>query len=212
MAVKLLIYEDNDVMREGLSRMLTYGGGYELCGAFTNCSHVGEELAAFQPDVILMDIEMPETNGIAGIQRIRSVNTAVVIIVLTVFDDNKNVFDAICAGANGYLLKKSVPQKIFDAIQDALAGGSPMSASIASKVLKMLADTKPKSGANDYSLTAREKEILNSLVQGNSYKMIAVHLGISQDTVKTHLKRVYEKLQVHSQTEAVAKAINERIV
>lgn len=212
MPVKVLIYEDNEVMREGLSQILSYSGDYELQGAFGNCNEVEAQVSAFVPDVILMDIEMPETNGIEGILRIRAVNAMVKIIVLTVFDDNKNVFDAICAGANGYLLKRSVPEKIFDAIQDVLNGGSPMSASIASKVLQLLAGTKPEKNKEGYSLTKREKEILLSLVQGNSYKMIATHLMISQETVKTHLKRIYEKLQVHSQTEAVVKAINERIV
>jgi DNA-binding NarL/FixJ family response regulator len=212
MKVRLLIYEDNVTLRDGLSQILSYSGDYELLGAFDNCSKVEEEVNTFHPDVILMDIEMPGTNGIEGIRRIRAINETVKIIVLTVFDDNKNVFDAICSGANGYLLKKAVPQKIFDAIQDVLNGGSPMSAAIATKVLSLLANTQPKPGKDDYSLTRREKEILQSLVKGNSYKMIAVEMLISQDTVKTHLKRIYEKLQVHSQTEAVVKAINERIV
>lgn len=212
MPVRLLIYEDNEGMREGLSQILAYSGAYELAGVFAHCTNAVAEVQAFKPDVILMDIEMPDINGIEGIRQIRQHNNTVKIIVLTVFEDNKNVFDAICAGANGYLLKKSVPQKIFDAIQDVLQGGSPMSASIASKVLQMLADTKPQPGKDEYSLTPREKEILQSLVKGNSYKMIASEMAISQDTVKTHLKRIYEKLQVHSQTEAVVKALKERLV
>ena len=212
MPVKVLLYEDNEVMREGLSKILSYSGDYILCGAFENCSQVENQFNELTPEIILMDIQMPETNGIEGIQRIRAINETVKIIILTVFDDNKNVFDAICAGANGYLLKKAVPEKIFDAMQDVLNGGSPMSAAIASKVLKLLADTKPKTNKKDYSLTKREKDILQSMVQGNSYKMIAAHLLISQDTVKTHLKNIYEKLQVHSQPEAVVKAIQQGIV
>jgi two-component system, NarL family, nitrate/nitrite response regulator NarL len=212
MPVKVCIYEDNDVMREGLSQILSYSGNYIVVGSFVNCDDVEYQTQSLLADVILMDIEMAGTNGIQGIQRIRAINESVKIIVLSVFEDNKNVFDAICSGANGYLLKKSVPEKIFDAIDDVLNGGSPMSAAIASKVLRLLADSKPKPGKDDYSLTPREKEILQSLVKGNSYKMIAVEMLISQDTVKTHLKRIYEKLQVHSQTEAVVKAINERIV
>lgn len=212
MAIRVLIYEDNEMLRDGLGKIISYSGDYELCGSFENCSHVEEDILLQQPDVVLMDIEMPKVNGIEGIQRIRVENNEIKIIVLTVFEDNKNVFDAICAGANGYLLKKTVPEKIFDAIQDVLNGGSPMSASIASKVLMMLAGTKPKPGNDNYSLTKREKEILQSLTKGNSYKMIANELMISQETVKTHLKRIYEKLQVHSQPEAIVKAINERIV
>jgi DNA-binding NarL/FixJ family response regulator len=196
-------------MRDSLSTLLSGSSDHLLCGAYENCRGVERQLKQLQPDVILMDIEMPEINGIEGIQRIRAINETVKIIILTVFDDNKNVFDAICAGANGYLLKKTVAEKIFDAIQDVLNGGSPMSAAIASKVLKLLAGTKPKPGTKEYSLTNREKDILQSMVQGNSYKMIAAHLQISQETVKTHIKRIYEKLQVHSQTEAVAKAIQQ---
>lgn len=209
MPVKILLYEDNEVMRDSLATLLAGSGDHLLCGAFENCSRVEKQLQQLMPDVILMDIEMPETNGIEGIHRIRAINETVKIIILTVFDDNKNVFDAICAGANGYLLKKTVAEKIFDAIQDVLNGGSPMSAAIASKVLKLLAGTKLKSGQQDYSLTNREKDILQSMVQGNSYKMIAAHLMISPETVKTHIKRIYEKLQVHSQTEAVVKAIQQ---
>lgn len=211
MAVKVLIYEDNEVMRDGLSKLVTDKSDYLLCGAYENCRGVARQVKQLRPDVILMDIEMPEVNGIEGILQIRAANESVKIIILTVFDDNTNVFDAICAGANGYLLKKTIPEKIFDAIQDVLNGGSPMSAAIASKVLKMLATAKPKT-SKEYHITKREKEILQSMVQGNSYKMIADILLISQETVKTHIKRIYEKLHVHSQTEAVAKAINERLL
>lgn len=208
----MLIYEDNDVMREGLAAMIEYAAGYELAGMFADCRDVVNQVQIYQPDVILMDIEMPQVNGLEGIRRIRSVNGQVKIIVLTVFDDNDNVFNAVCAGANGYLLKKSSPQQIFQSVEDVLQGGAPMSASIANKVLKLLAGTKAATTDNDYNLTSREKEILQSLVRANSYKMIAAELGITYDTVKTHIKKVYEKLQVHSQAEAVAKAINQRIV
>lgn len=209
MGVRILLYEDNEVMRDSLSTLLSQSGDHLLCGAYENCSAVEKQVSHLQPDVILMDIEMPGTNGIEGIHRIRTMNESVKIIILTVFDDNKNVFDAICAGANGYLLKKTVAEKLFEAIQDVLNGGSPMSAAIASKVLKLLAGTKPKTIAKENTLTKREKDILQSMVQGNSYKMIAADLQISQETVKTHIKRIYEKLQVHSQTEAVAKAIQQ---
>jgi DNA-binding NarL/FixJ family response regulator len=160
-----------------------------------------------------MDIEMPETNGLQGIRKIREVNNDIKIIVLTVFEDNQNVFDAICGGANGYLLKKSSPLQIVEAIRDVLEGGAPMTPSIANKVLKLLADSNLSvQQKNDYGLTKREKEILHSLVNGNSYKMIAAEQEITIDTVKSHLKKIYQKLQVHSQTEAVAKAIKNKIV
>jgi DNA-binding NarL/FixJ family response regulator len=209
MPARILIYEDNEIMRSGLTGLLALSAEYEVVGAFGNCSEVEKHLAGLHPDVVLMDIEMPEVDGLEGIRRIRKVNDALKIIVLTVFEDNKNVFDAVCAGANGYLLKKMVSKHIFEAIDEAMAGGAPMSAGIASTVLKLLAGKKPE---KEYPLTAREREILASLVNGNSYKMIASELGISLETVKTHIKSVYDKLQVHSQTEAVSKALRDRIV
>ena len=211
--IKVILYEDNPDMREGLSTLLAFTKNMELAGSFMNCNDCDVHIQALQPDVVLMDIEMPETNGLDGIRSIRKTNTEVRIIVLTVFEDNQNVFDAICAGANGYLLKKSSPQQIVDAIYDVLAGGAPMSSSIANKVLRLLADTSLSTlQQQNYGLTKREKEILHSLVNGNSYKMIAAEQDITIDTVKSHLKKIYQKLQVHSQTEAVAKAIKNRIV
>lgn len=211
--IKVILYEDNPDMREGLSTLLAFTNNMELAGSFINCNDCDIHIQALRPDVILMDIEMPETNGLDGIRSIRRINTDVRIIVLTVFEDNQNVFDAICAGANGYLLKKSSPQQIIDAIYDALAGGAPMTSSIASKVLRLLQDTSLSTQQQEnYGLTKREKEILNSLVNGNSYKMIAAEQDITIDTVKSHLKKIYQKLQVHSQTEAVAKALKNKIV
>ena len=211
--IKVILYEDNPDMREGLSTLLAFTKGFELAGSFINCADCENHVLALQPDVILMDIEMPNVNGLEGIQKIRTVNNEVKIIVLTVFEDNQNVFNAICSGANGYLLKKSSLEQIIAAIHEVLAGGSPMTPSVASKVLQLLADSNLSSKQKqDYGLTAREKEILQSLVNGNSYKMIAAEQNISIHTVKTHLKKIYQKLQVHSQTEAVAKALKNKII
>jgi DNA-binding NarL/FixJ family response regulator len=210
---RIILYEDNPDMREGLSTLIAFTKGLELAGSFVNCSDCDVHVEALQPDIILMDIEMPETNGLEGIRSIRKINDSVKIIVLTVFDDNQNVFDAICNGANGYLLKKSSPGQIIDAINEVIAGGAPMTPSIANKVLKLLADSSLSAQQkHDHGLTKREKEILQSLVNGNSYKMIAAEQEITIDTVKSHLKKIYQKLQVHSQTEAVAKALKNRIV
>lgn len=213
MALRILIYEDNPDMSLGLSTLIKMTDGYELAGIFSNCDHVEVQLNTLNPDVILMDIEMPGTNGIEGIQRIRAINSDVKIIVLTVFDDNQHVFDAVCKGASGYLLKKTSAHKIFEAIDEVMRGGAPMSGSIASKVLRLLSNTNTSVATSiDYELTEREKEILQSLMKGNSYKMIANDLGISIDTVKTHIKRIYTKLQVHSESEAVMKAYKNRII
>jgi DNA-binding NarL/FixJ family response regulator len=211
--IKVILYEDNADMREGLSVFLASSKGFQLAGSFANCTNADNHVQELKPDVILMDIEMPKVNGLEGIQKIRSVNESAKIIVLTVFEDNQNVFNAICSGANGYLLKKTSPKEILSAIHDVLEGGSPMTPSIASKVLKLLSDSNLTSHQKvDYGLSAREKEILQSLVNGNSYKMISAELSITVDTVKTHLKKIYNKLQVHSQTEAVVKALKNRIV
>lgn len=158
-----------------------------------------------------MDIDMPDTNGIEGVGLIRNIDKETKIIMLTVFDDNKNVINAICAGASGYLLKKNCLHKLFDAIEEVLQGGAPMSANIARMVLDYIAAGGPVV-TEQYDLTSREKEILALLVKGNSYKMIAASINISFETVKTHIRNIYDKLQVHNQSEAVAKAIKNRII
>jgi DNA-binding NarL/FixJ family response regulator len=158
-----------------------------------------------------MDIDMPGRNGIEAVRLIRGVDKEVKIIMLTVFDDNKNVIAAICAGASGYLLKKYCFEKLFSAIAESLSGGAPLSANIARMVLDYLAQNN--TGVTEkFNLTTREKEILNDLVKGLSYKMIAGALNISFETVKSHIRNIYEKLHVHNQSEAVAKALKNRIV
>lgn len=211
MKTKVIIYEDNQVFRESLVRLIGSNSAFEMVGDFPNCAHIGEEIAALKPDVVLMDIQMPEVNGLNGLDIIRRLSPDIKVIMLTVFEDNKHIFDAICKGANGYLLKHSTQAQIFHAIGEVLQGGAPLTPSIASSVLALLSDKKVAAD-KDYRLTPREKEILESLVEGNSYKMIAAALFISPETVKTHIKNVYEKLQVNSQTEAVMKAMKEKIV
>jgi DNA-binding NarL/FixJ family response regulator len=157
-----------------------------------------------------MDIDMPGMNGIDAVTKVRSTNKEIPILMLTVFDDNQHVFDAICAGASGYLLKKHISTKLFSAIEEVLEGGAPMSPSIARMVLSSM-QTK-FTVENSYQLTPKEKEVLTSLSRGNSYKMIASQFEISLDTVRSHIRKIYEKLHVHSQTEAVSKAINEKLV
>lgn len=206
--LSILIYEDNESLRESIASMLFLSDKYRVSGSFSNVLTVVEEMKNHQPDAVLMDIDMPGMTGIEAVRKIRSTGNAVPIIMLTVFDDNRNVFDAICAGASGYILKKHISAKLFDALEEVLAGGAPMSPSIARMVIASMQPASP----NPYQLTPREKDVLRSLAQGNSYKLIAAEFEISVDTVRTHLKRIYEKLQVHSQTEAVSKAINERLI
>lgn len=208
MAVRILIYEDNTTLRESLSSLVASHQIFNLIGAFSHVLNVIPETTELKPDVILMDIDMPGMTGIQAVRKIRKQNREVAILMLTVFDDNTYVFEALQAGASGYLLKKHIAVKLFDAIQDVLQGGAPMSPSIARMVIQSMQQPITK----DYQLTAREKEILSALSQGNSYKLIAAQFEISIDTVRTHIKKIYEKLQVHSQTEAVSKAINEKLV
>jgi DNA-binding NarL/FixJ family response regulator len=208
MALSILLYEDNDSLRESIASMLFLSDRYRVSGSFANVLSVAEQVKGFSPDAVLMDIDMPGMTGIEAVKKVRSMGIVVPIIMLTVFDDNRHVFDAICAGASGYILKKHISAKLFDALDEVLAGGAPMSPSIARMVIASMQPASP----NPYQLTPREKDVLKSLAQGNSYKLIAAEFEISVDTVRTHLKKIYEKLHVHSQTEAVSKAINERLV
>jgi len=208
MALSVLIFEDNPLLRESISSLIALKDDLHLAGAFENVLTVQARVTELKPDLILMDIDMPGMTGIAAVKQIRTFNATVPIIMLTVFDDNIHVLEAIQAGASGYLLKKHLSTKLFDAIDEVLAGGAPMSPSIA----RMVIASMQKSTVNPYQLTPREKEILTLLSQGNSYKIIAAQSEISLDTVRTHIKKIYEKLHVHSQTEAVSKAIHEKLV
>jgi len=210
MTTLALIYEDNDVLRESVRNMLMLSDHIIVSGDFKNPVNIEHDIKEFHPNLILMDIDMPGMSGIEAVKRVRQTNQEVFIIMLTVFDDNQHVFEAICAGASGYLLKKHISTKLFDAIEEVLAGGAPMSPSIARMVVSSM--HQRNQSENRYNLTTREKEILGSLAKGNSYKLIASEFDISIDTVRTHIKKIYEKLHVHSQTEAVSKAINEKLV
>lgn len=210
MKPSLLIFEDNDRLRESLGSMLSSTGEFNLLNAFSDCREAEKHVAHYRPDVILMDIDLPGRSGIDGVKQVRAFDKNVQIIMLTIFDDNTHVFEALKAGANGYLLKKNIPEKLFSSITEVLEGGAPMSPSIARMVIASMHATDHSK--NDYDLSKREKEILQSLSRGNSFKMIAAELGLSVETVRTHIKNIYEKMHVHSQTEAVSKAINEKLV
>jgi DNA-binding NarL/FixJ family response regulator len=209
--IKILIYEDNPQLREGLSMLINGSDGFEVLAAYKNCNDVVAEVEAWKPNVILMDIDMPGVNGIEGLKLVRKVNTDVKILMLTVFDDNKNVFESLKAGANGYVLKKTPPAKLLEYISEAASGGAPMTSSIASQVLKMFSEVNDPVHA-DYNLSEREKQVLQFLVNGYSYKMIASEMFIAIDTVRSHIKKIYEKLHVNSKSEAVAKAFKDKIL
>lgn len=206
----VLVYEDNELLRQSIESMLNFNNQFKLVGSYNNVLKVEEQVKALQPDIMLMDIDMPGRSGIDAVSKIRTGGSNALILMITVFDDNQHVFDALCAGASGYLLKKHLATKLFDSIDELLAGGAPMSPSIARMVIASM--HKKAAQQNPYALTSREIDVLTSLSKGNSYKLIANEFGISIDTVRTHIKNVYEKLHVHSQAEAVAKAINEKLI
>jgi DNA-binding NarL/FixJ family response regulator len=210
MATSILLFEDNDMLRESIVSMLSTNNSFQVKGAFPNVLKSTEQVKSLQPDVILMDIDMPGLSGIEAVKKIRISGFATPILMLTVFDDNEHVFDAICAGASGYLLKKHLSSRLFDAIEELKSGGAPMSPSVARMVISSMHQKAVPE--NPYGLTARENDVLTSLSKGNSYKLIAAEFNLSIDTVRTHIKSIYEKLHVHSQTEAVAKALNEKLI
>jgi DNA-binding NarL/FixJ family response regulator len=209
MLIRIAVYEDNTALRDSIALLLAGFGHYELVGAFGNCLNIEAEVRQLLPDVILMDIDLPERSGIEGALLAKRAHPMTEVLMLTVFDDTDKVFQAICAGASGYLLKKTPPAKILEAIEDVYNGGAPMTPSIARKVLGLFPQTAAVNQELD-KLTPREQEVLQSLAKGNSYKMVADDLRISIETVRTHTKRIYEKLHVHSVAEAIAKAFLER--
>jgi len=210
-AIEILIYEDNDDMREGLAQLIQRTPEFKLSGAFADCMSAEAQIKKLLPDVILMDIDMPGIDGIQAVKIIRHFDVDVQILMLTVFDTNEKIFDALCAGASGYLLKKASPFKIIEAIKDVSSGGSPMTPEIAKKVLAHFS-RQPLKNESIYNLTQREKDILFCLTQGYSYKMIAAQLQLSIDTVRFYIKQIYLKLQVNSAPEAIAKALREHLV
>ena len=208
--IKVIIFDDTDSMRDSIALLLRESEDFTLSGSYSNCLDVIENIRDTRPDVVIMDIDMPGMNGIEGVKLIRKNFPAVQILMLTVFDDDEKVFAAIKAGANGYILKNAEPQRLLQAISEVYNGGAPMTPVIAKKVLHQFQTILPEE-EKDYHLSSREKEVLSLLVEGFSYKMIAAKLSITYDTVRAHMKKIYEKLHVASMTEAVAKAITQNI-
>ena len=208
MATKILVYDDNRGRREALQLLIESSGDLEFVGARENCNNVEADILQLKPDVVLMDIDMPGTNGIEGLKRIRTQAPEVFIIMQTVFEDDEKIFTAIHAGAHGYFLKKTKPDKLIEGIRDVLEGGAPMTSYVARKVLQMFTQQASDKRVNQFDLTDRELEILSMLGKGMSYKMIADAGNISFHTVNSHLKKIYEKLHVHSATEAVSKVFS----
>lgn len=207
----IVLFEDKANMRESLKLLLESEPDFHISALLPNCIHAAEEILKHRPDVVLMDIDLPEVSGIEGVKNIKNVSPETQIVMLTVFEDDQKIFESIQAGADGYLLKKSIPSELIPAIRNTVVGGSPISPGIAAKVLHAFREkNKPKQ--NNFELSKREYEVLELLTKGYSYKKIAENLFVSVDTIGTHIKNIYSKLQVNSASEAVAKALKHRIV
>lgn len=205
--IKIILFDDNDLLRDSIAMLLEDAGDFDLAGSFPNCLDVIKNIQEIKPDVVIMDIDMPGMNGIEGVKLIRKNFPTVQILMQTVFDDDEKVFAAIKAGAAGYILKNAEPKYLLEAVREVYTGGAPMTPSIARKVLQQFQEPQ----RNDFNLSTRESEVLGYLVQGLSYKMISDKMNITYDTVRAHMKKIYEKLHVSSMTEAVAKAINQKL-
>src|SRR5450755_1822252 len=209
--IKVTIFDDNNSLRDSIAMLLQDTKDFTLCGSYSHCLEVIEDITASNPDVVIMDIDMPGINGIEGVKLIRKKFPDLQILMFTVFDNDEKVFAAIKAGAGGYILKNAEPKNLLNAISEVYNGGAPMTPGIARKVLHQFQHLQPEEKKEDYHLSQRETEVLALLVNGLSYKMIAGKLNITYDTVRAHMKKIYEKLHVTSMTEAVAKAINKKL-
>ena len=209
--IRVLLFEDNTDFIESMTELITASQGMEMVGVYNNCKNVLKNIAYHQPDVVLMDIDMPIENGLQGLRTLRNAGNNVTVIMLTVFDDNERIFQAVCDGASGYILKRTPPEKIVEAIREAQTGGAPITPSVAKQVLKLFSHPFQKS-EDLQSLTAREHDVLALIVRGYSYKLDASELGIGIETLRYHIKNIYTKLHVNSKSEAVAKAIQNKLM
>lgn len=209
-SIRVSIVEDNDQLRQTLARVFQRADGYEFVSDYGNAEAALEGLPGDRPEVVLMDINLPGINGVECVRRLRPQLPDTQVIMLTVYEDTENIFNALAAGATGYLLKRTPRAELLEAIQDVRRGGSPMTAHIARKVVQSFQKSAPTDVPAADNLSPREQEVLDLLSQGFLYKEIADQLGISYETVHTYIRRIYEKLQVRTRTEAVAKFLRQR--
>lgn len=210
--IRVAIVEDHVGTLQGLQLLIDNTPGYSVVGAYSSCKEIVKKMQKNLPDVVLMDIQLPDISGIDGVKLLKENFPQVRVIIQTAFDDDDKIFAAICSGASGYLLKTSTPVKYLQSIEEAYQGGAPMSANIASRVLEIFKQMAASPGKTTEQLSEREKEILVHLVKGLSYKQIALACTITYDTVRFHMKNIYTKLHVSSMTEAVALAIRQKLV
>jgi DNA-binding NarL/FixJ family response regulator len=210
-SIKVAIIEDQREVREGLAMLISGTSGFHCTGSFRTMEDALRQIGNEIPDVVLTDIGLPGMSGTEGIRVLKVRYPDMPIVALTVYDDEEEIFDALCAGASGYLLKDTQPARLLECLKEVISGGAPMSPEVARRVIKLFREVRPPERAS-HNLTPQETELLKLLVEGHNYKTAAAELGISINTVSFHLKNIYDKLQVHSKSEAVAKALRNHLV
>lgn len=210
--INIVIFDDNKARREGLELLINAMEDMRCKGTFEDCRDIVFRVGHLNPDVILMDINMPHVDGIEGLKKVKEAYPKVKVIMQTIFEDENKILEAICGGADGYIIKQTSPMQLINGIQEVMNGGAPMTPSVASKVLKLLHGNNKRPSDAQIELTNREKEILSLLVDGFSYKMIGEKCFISYATVNKHISNIYEKLQVHSVGAAVSRALKEGLI
>ena len=209
--IRVAIIEDRSRTREGIQALIDGTAGYRCTASFSSMEEALEKIDAEVPDVVLSDIGLPGMSGIEGVRRLKQRYPSVLLVMLTVYDDDRRIFDAICAGACGYLLKSTPPARLLESLREVVGGGAAMSPEVARRVIQLFREIRPPARA-DYGLTPHEARLLTLLVDGHNFKTAAVETGVSPSTVAWHMRRVYEKLHVHSKSAAVAKVLRDRII
>jgi DNA-binding NarL/FixJ family response regulator len=209
--IRVSIVEDRREIREGLAMLINGTQGYHCVGAYRSMEEALDRIGHQLPDVALLDIGLPGMSGIEGLKILKERYPNLLLLILSVYDDDERIFDAMCAGAAGYLLKKTPPLKLLESLKEAVGGGAPMSPEVARRVISLFREIRPPERA-DYDLTPHEVRLLKLFVKGHNYKTAAKELGVTVHTISFHLRSIYEKLQVHSKSAAVAKALENRLV
>ncbi len=209
--IKTAIVEDMRDIREGLATLINFTEGFICTGSYRSMEEAIPSIRHKVPDVLLSDIGLPGMNGIEGIKILKECYPQMTVLMLTIYDDDDRIFDALCAGASGYLLKRTPPARLLENIREAVSGGAPMSPEVATRVIRLFREVRPPEKI-EYDLTPHELRLLKLLVDGHNYTTAAEELKVSYNTIKFHMRHIYEKLQVHSKSEAVAKALQNRLV
>jgi DNA-binding NarL/FixJ family response regulator len=210
-AIKVVVIEDQRRIREGLDALINGTEGYCCAAAFRSMEEALARPWDLVPDVALVDIGLPGMSGIEGIRLLREKYPSMPVVMLTVYDDDERIFEALCAGACGYLLKQTPPTRLLDSLKDVMKGGSAMSPEVAARVITLFRSIRPPEHV-DYNLTPHEARLLKLLVEGHNYKSAAKEIGVAYSTIAFHMQNIYQKLEVHSKSEAVAKALRDRII